>query len=329
MKRNFLKAVALGLCFGCIFTGCQSSESVSKEGLETNTVSEEATTMNNNEQDTEVKTDASKKAVLVVSFGTSYANTREATIGSVEKEIAETFPEYEQRRAFTSQTIINKLKERDGLEIDNVEDAVKKLIAEEYGTVVVQPTHVMNGEEYDEMIEIIKPYEKEFVSIQYGKPLLSSSEDYFEVADTLSKEIPQVDDKDCAVVFVGHGTEHFANSTYAALDYRFKDLGYDNVFIGTVEAYPDIEKVKKDVATYGAKKVVLCPLMIVAGDHANNDIGGDEEESWKTIFKKDGYEVEVVMKGLGEYDGIRKIFAEHCKTAIDKAENKEYSEKAE
>ena len=201
----------------------------------------------------------SKPAVLVVSFGTSYNDTREATIGAVEKKIEEKFPDYDVRRAFTSQTIIDKLKERDNIEIDNVDTAMQKLVDDNVKELIVQPTHVMNGFEYEEMLNAVKPYEDKFTKLSIGQPLLTSDEDYNKVVEALAAETPQLADNSSAVIFVGHGTEHYANATYAALDYRFKALGYKNAFIGTVEGYPDLEKVKADVNAIGVSKVVLAP----------------------------------------------------------------------
>lgn len=265
----------------------------------------------------------SKPAVLVVSFGTSYNDTREATIGAVEKKIEEKFPDYDVRRAFTSQTIIDKLKERDNIEIDNVDTAMQKLVGDNVKELIVQPTHVMNGFEYEEMLNAVKPYEDKFTKLSIGQPLLTSDEDYNKVVEALAAETPQLADNGTAVIFVGHGTEHYANATYAALDYRFKALGYTNAFIGTVEGYPDLEKVKADVNALGGNKVVLAPLMIVAGDHATNDICGEEEGSWATEFKKEGYSVECLKKGLGEYEGIRELFAEHVQQAADEGQEEE------
>ncbi|MDO4301181.1 MAG: sirohydrochlorin cobaltochelatase [Clostridia bacterium] len=305
MKKKIL--VLLGLAavtFAMFFSGCSSTQN------------------NSDGQNDEAlqNADENKKAVLVVSFGTSYNESREKTIGAVEKKIADAFPDYDQKRAFTSQIIIDKINDRDGEKIDNVDEAMQKLVDEGYGTVVVQPTHVMNGEEYDEMKELTAPYENKFKSIKYGTPLLTSSDDYEKVIKAIAAETPQLEDKECAVVFMGHGTEHFANATYSALDYRFKSMGYDNAFVGTVESYPDLDKIKTDLANYNPKKVVLIPLMIVAGDHANNDMAGDEEDSWKTQLKKEGYEVECIIKGLGEYSGIQDMFVEHCNAAISNEE---------
>lgn len=258
---------------------------------------------------------ADKPVILVVSFGTSYNDTREKTIEAIENDVTEAFPDYEVRRAFTSQTIINKLATRDGLEIDNVEQAMQRLIDNGVKTVIVQPTHVMNGFEYDEMMAAIAPFADQFDEILYGKPLLTSVDDYFAVIDAMTADWPEAGEKD-VFVLLGHGTHHFANATYAALDFMFKDAGHPNVFIGTVEGYPDIDTVLKGVEAFGAEKVTLLPLMIVAGDHAENDMAGDEEDSWKIIFKGEGYEVETILKGLGEYEGVRALFIDHINDAI-------------
>jgi len=317
MKRKFCLFTSVILIFSLVLLcGCSGGENGVTEAnavIEDETRAGDESTL---EGERDKLGDPNKKAVLVVSFGTSYNESREKTIGSVEKKIAEAFPDYDQKRAFTSQIIIDKLAQRDNEKIDNVEEAMKKLVDEGYGTLVVQPTHVMNGEEYDEMKELTEPFEKKFVSVKYGMPLLTSSDDYKDVVNAIVKDTPQLSDKTCAVVFMGHGTEHFANSAYSALDYRFKAMGYDNAFVGTVESYPDLDKIKEDLAKFKPKKVVLVPFMIVAGDHANNDMAGDEEDSWKTRLKKEGYEVECVLKGLGEYTGIQDMFVDHCKDAL-------------
>ncbi|MDR1598886.1 MAG: sirohydrochlorin cobaltochelatase [Oscillospiraceae bacterium] len=265
---------------------------------------------------------AAPKVILVVSFGTSYNDSREATIGAIESGMQAAFPDYEVRRAFTSQTIINKLATRDGLTIDNVDEALKRLAADGVEELVIQPTHVMNGFEYEEMLAAVAPYEGEFDSLKIGKPLLTSAEDYLRVVDAIAAELPETDD-DTAIVFMGHGTHHYANATYGMLDYVFKDKGYANVFVGTVESYPDVETVLRHVDSYGASKAILLPLMIVAGDHANNDMAGDEEGSWKIEFKGEGYEVECVLKGLGEYAGVQALFAEHAAAAISGEDGEE------
>ena len=259
---------------------------------------------------------AAKPVILVVSFGTSYNDSREATIGAIEKLAQESFPDYEVRRAFTSQTIIDKLKSRDGLEIDNVEQAMDRLVKDGVQDVVIQPTHVMNGKEYDQMTAAIAPYRDKFASFKVGVPLLTASKDYKELVEEIAAELPKTKDGE-AIVFMGHGSDHYAESAYATMDYVFKDMGYKNVFVGTVEGYPDLETVMRHVADFGATKVTLLPLMIVAGDHANNDMAGDEEGSWKMAFKSAGYEVEPIIKGLGEYKGVQEHFVRHIQDAIN------------
>lgn len=324
-KQGIWKVMAAAAVFAglaVMMTGCgkEASGSGQKTGTETEAV-QETETEAVKEAETEaaeetVKTgDPEKKAILVVSFGTSYNETRKATIGAVEEAITAAFPEYEVRRAFTSQMIIDKLKERDGEEIDNVEEALANLVAEGVGTLIIQPTHVMNGHEYDEMRELAAPYEKQFVSVKYGKPLLQDEKDYEEMVDILTEETKAYQETDTAVVFMGHGTDHEANATYEKLDGFFKDAGYDNYYVGTVEAAPSLEDVMAEVNQGSYEKVVLLPLMIVAGDHASNDMAGDEEGSWKTAFKSEGYEVECILKGMGEYPGVQEMFVAHAQDA--------------
>ena len=259
-----------------------------------------------------------KRAILVVSFGTSYNESRTATIGAIEKAVTDAFLDFEVRRAFTSQTIINKLKTRDNEQIDNVGEAMNRLVADGVKTLVVQPTHVMNGFEYDDMVTEVTPFKEKFDAFSIGAPLLSSDADYAEMANILMAETASYNVDKTAVVFMGHGTEHAANATYAKLDGIVKATeGAKNYHIGTVEAEPGLEEVMAEVAGTDATRVMLLPLMIVAGDHANNDMAGDEEDSWKTKFKGEGYEVECVLKGLGEYERIQKMFVAHTQDAVD------------
>ncbi|WP_324825565.1 sirohydrochlorin cobaltochelatase [Sinanaerobacter sp. ZZT-01] len=251
-----------------------------------------------------------KKAMLVVSFGTSYEETRNKTIGAIEKEIAESYPDWEIRRAFTSGMILRVLEKRDGLHIDNVTEAMEGLVQDGFRTVLIQPTHIINGDEYDKMVDAVKPYMEQFETIKIGEPLLSSSEDYEEVVKGVMAQLPQLQAEE-ALVLMGHGTTHHTDAVYAALDYRFKAMGYKNVFVGTVEGYPDFEQVSSMVDTYRPKKVILMPFMVVAGDHAQNDMAGEEEDAWKTLFEESGYEVECILKGLGEFSEIRRLYLKH------------------
>lgn len=260
---------------------------------------------------------AGKKAILVVSFGTSYAEPGESSIGSIEAAIGKEFPEYEIRRAFTSQVIIDKLKRVEGKVIDNVEEAMARLVADGITDLIIQPTHVINGFEYDDMRDAARPFETMFRSVCYGKPLLSDERDYEELAAILEKAPGVYDHEKSAVVFMGHGTEHTANSVYTKLAGYLKSVGYRNYYIGTVEAIPSLKDVIGEVEKGGYEKVILLPLMIVAGDHAINDMAGDED-SWKYMFEVRGYEVECILKGLGEYPDIQAMFVRHAKDAVRK-----------
>lgn len=251
-----------------------------------------------------------KRAIIVVSFGTSYIDTMEKTITAIENEIQNVYKQYTIYRAFTSQIIINKLKKVNNIQIDTVKEAMDKIVQQGYDTVICQPTHIMHGIEYEKMIAMIKPYEKVIPNIQYGKPLLSSSEDYDKVVSAIMNEYKQFNAKD-VLLLIGHGTEHFADASYAALNYRFSANGYQNVLVGTVEGYPDMETVLKKLQKIDANTVYIAPFMIVAGDHANHDICGDEEHTWKTKLVSKGYTVHTILKGLGEYPHIRNIFIEH------------------
>ena len=257
-----------------------------------------------------------KPVLLVVSFGTSYHDSRDATIGAVENALQAAYPEYEVRRAFTSQIIIDKLKERDGLEIDNVTEAMERLVADGVKEVVVQPTHVMSGYEYDDTVEEVSAFADQFDSLKLGKVLLAEDADYEALAAAITEATQEYDQEGTAIVFMGHGTEHNANEAYAKLQQVLTDAGHDNYFIGTVEAAPTLEDVMAAVQASGATKVVLQPLMIVAGDHANNDMAGDEEDSWKSAFTAAGYEVECVLEGLGQIPAVQDIIVAHCGQAI-------------
>lgn len=273
-------------------------------------------TLNSKESFEENKAISNKKVILVVSFGTSYNDTRDITIGAIEEDIKKTYTDYEIRRAFTSQIIINKLKTRDKIEIDNVTQAMEKLVKDKFNTVICQPTHVMNGYEYDDMLKDVNIFKGKFKNLTFGTPLLTSVQDYKNIVNAINEEIPKLNTND-AIVFMGHGTEHFANATYAALDYQFKENGNKNIFVGTVESYPDLYTLLKQIKKLNPKKIYLMPLMVVAGDHANNDMAGNHKGSWKTTFESEGFEVEPILKGLGEYKTVRKIYVEHVKKAIE------------
>lgn len=261
-----------------------------------------------------------RKAILVISFGTSYNTTRERTIGAIEQAVAEAFPDYEMRRAFTSQKIINKLRKRDGEVVDNVKEAMERLLADEIETLVIQPTHVMSGYEYEDMMEELEPYRTHFASFACGKPLLSDDGDYEAMAKILTEETAGYRGEKTAILYMGHGTGHTANEVYEKLENRLRACGYEDDYIGTVEGTPSLDEVAETLGRGEYDRVALFPLMIVAGDHACNDMAGDDEDSWKMVLASKGYLVTCVLKGLGEYAGVQKLFAEHAKMAMKEQE---------
>jgi sirohydrochlorin cobaltochelatase len=257
--------------------------------------------------------DSRKYALLVVSYGTSCNEARERSIGAIEKAIAAAYPACESRRAFISQIIIERVAKREGVRIDNVDEAMKRLVADGVKDVAVQPTHVTHGEEYDEMRAAIAPYEKHFTSLRYGLPLLASDADFEEVAGIIISETKRYTAADTAVVFMGHGTVHRANAGYARLDKLLKDSGFPRYFVGTVKSAPSLGDIIAELDKLSnVKRVILLPFMVVAGAHASNDMAGE----WKAILQTRGYQVELVMKGLGEYPRIRALFVRHAGEAI-------------
>ena len=258
----------------------------------------------------ELMNQENRKAILVVSFGTSYEATRKVTIEAIEKDIANAYPDYKLYRAWTSKMILAKLKKRDNLHINNVKEAMEEMIADGITDVIIQPTHVINGIENELMKEDALSYRESFHSIRFGTPLLTSEEDNQTVINAIAEEFSYLSEEE-VLVLMGHGTTHYSNAIYAALDYAFKDKGHPNIFLGTVEAYPSMQSLMKMIKAYAPKKVVLAPFMIVAGDHAKNDMAGDDPESWYSQFVQEGFQVETVLKGLGEYKGIRQLFVKH------------------
>ena len=253
--------------------------------------------------------------LLAASFGTSYQDTRCRTIGAIEEELERAFPEYSVRRGFTSRMIINRVKTRDQIAIDSLEEALRRAADNGVKRLIVQPTHMMDGFEYTALADKVAEYSRFFEAAAVGKPLLSSEGDFQAVVQALIEETEEYDDKETAFCFMGHGTEAQANQVYRKLQEMFLAAGHENYFIGTVEAEPALEEVLAQVKKGSYKRAVLQPLMIVAGDHANNDMAGDEEGSWKRAFEEAGYEVSCILKGLGELEKIRRIFVRHAKEA--------------
>lgn len=260
-----------------------------------------------------------KQAILAVSFGTSFEEARVAAIEAIEKDFAAAFPELPVYRAWTSGMIRRKLLRTEGLAIDGVTEAMERMLRDGVTDVLVQPTHIVNGVENDQMKADALAWQESFRSLTFGTPLLTSQEDCRLVVEAVAEEFSGLK-KEEALVLMGHGTTHYANSVYAALDYQFKDSGYPNIHLGTVEAYPSMESLLNQLREARPSRVVLAPFMIVAGDHARNDMAGEEEDSWKHRLEKEGFSVSCVLKGLGEYPAVRQLLVRHLRDAKGQAD---------
>lgn len=275
-------------------------------------------------QSTAAAAEGGKKAILVVSFGTTYPETKKLTIDAVQSKIKAAFPDYEVRNAFTSRIIIKKLADRDGIQIDTEKQALNKLKAEGYTEVIVQPLHIEPGDEYSKLANVVETHvkAKSFAKITLSRPLLyytgqeEKPDDYAIAIQALQAQLPKLG-KNEAVAFMGHGGVNPANTAYAALQMKIKDAGLNNVFIFTVEGYPTIENVIGELKANKIKKVTLMPLMLVAGDHATNDMAGDEKDSFKSQLLAAGFKVDTYLHGLGENTGIQDIYIQHVKDVID------------
>lgn len=261
--------------------------------------------------------DIGENELMVVSFGTSFNDSRRLTIGAIEAAMEEAFPDWSVRRGFTSQIIIDHVLSRDGEVIDNVGQALERAADNGVKTLVVQPTHLMNGFEYNDLVDEVAQYADAFESVAVGEPILTSDEDFQTVAEAITAATAEYDDGQTAIVFMGHGTEAESNGVYARMQQILTDGGYEHYYVGTVEATPSLDDVLAAVGEGEYARVVLRPLMIVAGDHANNDMAGDEEDSWKSAFDAAGYEVECVVEGLGGLEAIQQLLVEHAQAAID------------
>ena len=255
---------------------------------------------------------AGEQEILVVSFGTSYRETREKTIGAIENYTQEAFPDWEVRRAFTSRIILKKLRERDGLVMDDPAAALEKAVRSGVRRLLVMPTHLMDGKEYHMLEEAVQKYEGRFESCAVSAPLLSKTSDFERLAAAVEEELLPRMGKDEAAVIMGHGTDAASNAVYAKLQTLLKD----RIFVATVEGTPTLEDILPLLKDSGAKRALLSPLMIVAGDHAVNDLAGEEEDSWKSVLEKEGYRVSALLKGLGEYEKVRQLFADHVREAM-------------
>lgn len=254
-----------------------------------------------------------KKALAIISFGTTYPTARKA-INKLENYLAEQFEDYDFYRAFTSQMVVRKILREEGIEIDTPEVLMNKLVQKGYEEVLCQSLHIINGFEYDKMKAQIEAKKEFFKSIWLGQPLLNTNSDYERCVKAMMQNVPSLK-KDEALVFMGHGTEHFANASYCQLESMFYFMGYEDVYVGTVEGFPNIDYILARLAQRHIRKVYVSPFMIVAGDHAKVDLIGDAPDSWKSLLEVKGYEVEGIIKGIGEYKEIGEIFLQHLKEA--------------
>ena len=280
--------------------------------------------------------------ILVVSFGTSFNESRVKDIKGIEDSLKEAYPDWSVRRAFTAQIIINHVQARDEEKIDNVEQALDRAVNNGVKNLVIQPTHLMHGAEYDELCEAVESYKDNFEKVVVAEPLLGEVGDDASVINADKEAVAKavvdeavksagadsleaLDNEKTALVLMGHGTSHTAKVTYSQMQTQMDTLGYKNVFIGTVEGEPEetaCENVIEAVKAAGYTKVILRPLMVVAGDHANNDMAGDDEDSWKSMFvATDAFEsVDAQIEGLGRIDAIEKLYIEHTMAAINSIE---------
>ncbi len=255
-----------------------------------------------------------KRAILLVSFGSSYKETREKTLMPIEAEVREAYPQCPVYHAWTSGIIRKKLLERDGEDIPNVEQALEQMRKDGIAKAAVQPTFLLKAIEYEGMLADLKAQREFFETIRVGEPLLTSLASGERIVRILAEHLA-VGERD-SLVLVGHGTEHPANAIYGSLDRSLKEEGISNIHIGTIESVPTYEDVLGEVRQSGPKRIVLTPFLMVAGDHANHDLGGADEDSWKSRFLAEGFKVNCVLKGLGEYPDIRRIVLEHLEKAV-------------
>lgn len=279
-----------------------------------------------------------EKELLVVSFGTSFNDSRSEDIGGIERALAAAYPDWSVRRAFTAQIIINHILARDGEKIDNMDQALERAVDNGVRELVIQPTLLMHGSEYDELTEALEKYKDQFDYVAVAEPLMGQvgedasavNDDKKAVTEAIAKEaadaagyasLAEAKEENTAFVFMGHGTSHNAKVTYSQVQTQADELGYENVFIGTVEGEPEetsLEEIIKKVKEAGYTGVILRPLMVVAGDHANNDMAGDEDDSWKSGFEADGSfdRVDCQIAGLGSIEDIQKIYVDHTGSVL-------------
>lgn len=262
----------------------------------------------------------SKMGILVVSFGTSHEGTRRSTIEAIKKKISEEFKGYKIYIAFTSSIIRKILKKRDNIIIPSTQDALDKMNEANIIEVIIQPLHFLPGEEFHEKIlKIVNGYKENFKRIIVGKPIFSNLEDYDLVINALKKQLPKLKDEQ-AVILMGHGSQHPANACYSCLQLKLME-NIKNVFVATIEGYPTLDSILPKLKDSKIREITLVPLMVVAGEHVLNDMAGDQKDSWKKILEKEGYSINIYLKGLGENSAFQDIYIQHIKNAIKNSKN--------
>lgn len=253
-----------------------------------------------------------KKAILIVSFGTSYKETKEKTLDKIEEDISKAYPDYKIYKAYTSKIIIKKLKETYNISIYTIKEALNKILDDGIKDIIIQPTHVINGVENHKIISEINSYKDNFNSIFIGSPLVNNSKDISTIIDILKKEFSFVK-RDEAIIFMGHGTNYNSNKLYSNMNHIFKEKELNNFFMITMKDYSDINNIIKELKAITPKKIYLTPFMVVAGNHAINDMSSDKDNSLKRLLEKEGFNVQCIIKGLGEYKSIRQLYIDHIK----------------
>ena len=323
MKAKMLKTLLAGAVMAALATSAVYAEEAVSEAAE------EAVTEAAAEEEEEDTGDASlddlrnqdeigANEIQVVSFGTSYNDSRRETIGAIEGAIEEAFPDWSVRRGFTSDIIIDHVESRDGIHIDSLQEALDRAVDNGVKNLVVQPTHVMAGFEYTDVENLLAEYADAFENLALGVNLLNTDEDYETVVTALTDAMAEYDDGKTAIVLMGHGTEAESNATYAKLQDVLAADGFENYYVGTVEAEPSLDDVLAAIADKGYEKVVLRDFMVVAGDHAHNDMADPEDpESWYSAFTAAGYDVTAVLEGLGQIPAVRDLYVAHTQETVD------------
>lgn len=256
-----------------------------------------------------------KKALLVVSFGTSYDTAREKAIHTAEQDLAGAFPDYDLHSAMSSHILLKKLKQQ-GAQVYSISEALDQLYRDSYQEVLIQTLHVIKGHEYEKIKKQVDLFSGKFSNLRIGQPLLSSPADFGAIADALFPFVQKLA-ADEGMILMGHGTSHSANEAYAQIVSTFRGKGFNNIWVATVESEPCLDDILPELRQKGLRKIVLMPFMLVAGEHASHDMAGDDKHSWRSVLLNEGLEVDARLTGLGEIEAIRQIYVRHAREALE------------